>query len=120
MPSSPGPPITRAGSPLGCHQCWRRREYRAQRKLDFSGQWASYVAPASITLSANAADTDGSIAQVEFFQGATLLNTDTVAPYSFDWTNVSAGTHTLTARATDNLGGTTTSAAVNITVTAAP
>jgi RHS repeat-associated protein len=81
---------------------------------------ASYTAPASITLAANATDTDGSIAQVEFFQGATLLNTDSVAPYSFDWTNVSAGTHTLTARATDNLGGTTTSAAVNITVTAAP
>jgi RHS repeat-associated protein len=81
---------------------------------------ASYTAPASITLAANASDTDGSIAQVEFFQGATLLNTDTVAPYSFDWTNVAAGTYTLTARANDNLGSTTTSAGINITVTAAP
>jgi RHS repeat-associated protein len=41
-------------------------------------------------------------------------------PYNFDWTNVAAGTYTLTARATDNLGSTTTSAGINITVTAAP
>jgi RHS repeat-associated protein len=81
---------------------------------------ASYTAPASITLAANATDSDGSIAQVEFFQGATLLNTDTVAPYNFDWTNVAAGTYTLTARATDNLGSTATSTGGNITVTAPP
>ncbi|MEA1157660.1 Ig-like domain-containing protein, partial [Klebsiella pneumoniae] len=41
---------------------------------------ASYVAPASVTLSANAADSDGSISKVEFLQGSTVLATVTSAP----------------------------------------
>jgi len=40
----------------------------------------------------------------------------TAAPYTFNWTNVAAASYTLTAKATDNLNGTTTSAPVNITV----
>lgn len=69
----------------------------------------------AVTVSANAADTDGSIARVEFYAGATLIGTDTTAPYSISWTPASAGTYSLTARATDNSGATTTSAAVAVT-----
>jgi len=76
-----------------------------------------FAAPATITLSATAADADGTISKVEFFQGTTLLNATTVSPYSFDWTNVAAGSYSLTAKATDNLGAATTSSPVNITVT---
>jgi serine protease len=78
---------------------------------------ASYTAPASITLSANAADSDGTIAKVEFFAGGTLIGTDTSAPYSANWSNVAAGSYSLTARATDNKGAATTSGSVNVTVT---
>src|SRR4029450_11786059 len=39
---------------------------------------AAYAAPASMSLSASAADSDGTITKVEFYNGATLLNTDTV------------------------------------------
>ncbi len=78
---------------------------------------ASFVAGANITLSANATDADGTISKVEFFAGATKLGEKTSSPYSFTWSNVSAGTHSLTARATDNAGATTTSAAVSISVT---
>ena len=78
---------------------------------------AAFAAPADITLTATAADSDGTISRVEFFQGSTLLATDTTSPYSFDWTGVPAGTYALTARATDNAGATTTSTAANITVT---
>jgi hypothetical protein len=46
----------------------------------------SYVAPASIALSATASDPDGSVARVEFYAGSTLLATDTTAPYSHTWT----------------------------------
>jgi hypothetical protein len=59
-------------------------------------------APATVNLSATAADANGSIIKVEFFNGATLLNTDLSAPYSFSWTNVAAGTYSITAKATDN------------------
>ena len=77
-----------------------------------------FIAPATINLNATAGDTDGSIAKVEFYQGATLLATTTQAPYSFPWTNVAPGSYTLFAKATDDFGAVTTSSAVNITVAA--
>ena len=40
------------------------------------------------------------------------------SPFQATWTNVQAGTYSLTAVATDNSNATTTSAAVTITVTA--
>jgi endoglucanase len=78
---------------------------------------ASFAAGSTITISANATDSDGSISKVEFFRGATLIGTSTAGPYSFSWTNAAAGTYSLTAKATDNAGAVTTSAAVSITVT---
>jgi endo-1,4-beta-D-glucanase Y len=80
---------------------------------------SSYTAPATVTISANAADADGSVASVQFYNGTTLLGTDASAPFSFNWSGVAAGSYTLTAKATDNSGAVTTSAAVNITVTTA-
>ena len=78
---------------------------------------ASFIAPATVEITADAADTDGTISKVEFFQGSTKLGEDTETPYEFSWTNVSVGSYVLTAKATDNLTAATTSAPVNITVT---
>jgi len=71
----------------------------------------------STTLQANASDTNG-VTQVVFYDGATVIGTDTTAPYSVSWSTllVAKGTHTLTARATDVAGNVTTSAAVSVTV----
>ncbi|GAB3893986.1 Ig-like domain-containing protein [Spirosoma agri] len=77
---------------------------------------ATFTAPATIAISATANDTDGSVAKVEFYSGTTKLGESTTAPYQFSWTGVSTGTYTLLARATDNLGATTTSASVTIQV----
>jgi aryl-phospho-beta-D-glucosidase BglC (GH1 family) len=77
------------------------------------------TAPASITINANASDVDGTVSKVDFYNGSTLLGTDASAPYSFTWSNVAAGTYTLTAKATDNGSAVTTSVAVSITVNAA-
>jgi regulation of enolase protein 1 (concanavalin A-like superfamily) len=74
------------------------------------------TAPATVSLAANASDPDGTIARVEFYNGTTLLNTDTTAPYSYSWTNVAAGTYSLTAKAYDLAGATAMSTAVTITV----
>jgi hypothetical protein len=79
---------------------------------------ATFTAPATVNLAATASDADGSVTKVEFFNGAAKLGEDTTAPYSFTWGSVAAATYTLTARATDNLGATTTSAASTITVSA--
>jgi hypothetical protein len=81
---------------------------------------ASFTAPATVNLAASAADTDGSIARVDFYRGTTLIGTATSAPYVYTWSGVPAGSYTLTAKATDNLGTTTTSAPVSITVNAPP
>ncbi len=75
---------------------------------------STVAAGSTVNLAANASDTDGSISKVEFYQGSTKLGEDASAPFTFIWSNVAAGNYALTAVATDNDGGTTTSAAVNI------
>ncbi len=80
---------------------------------------ASFTAPASISLAATASDADGTVGKVEFFIGTTKLGEDATAPYSFAWSGVGTGTYTLTARATDDLGYTSTSSPSTVTVVAA-
>ena len=79
----------------------------------------SYVGD-TITFTADAADSDGSIAKVEFYQGTTKLGEDSTTPYAYDWSGFTAGTYSLTARATDNDSNITASSAASITVNAAP
>jgi hypothetical protein len=76
----------------------------------------SVNAPASISIAATAADADGTVSKVDFYAGTTLLGTDVTVPYTYTWTNVAAGNYTITAKATDNAGASTTSAGANITV----
>jgi chitinase len=70
-----------------------------------------------MTLAATAADSDGTVTRVEFFNGTARLGEDTSAPYAIQWNVGAAGTYTLTARATDNGGATKTSSPVTVTVT---
>ena len=79
---------------------------------------AQFTAPASVNITASASDADGSVAKVEFFNGSTKLGESSTTPYQFNWTNVSAGTYALTAKATDNQGAMKTSATVTIQVNA--
>lgn len=81
---------------------------------------ATYTAPASISLTAAASDADGSISKVEFYNGSTLLGTDTSNPYAYTWSSVATGTYSLTAKAYDNQSGTATTSVVTVTVTSTP
>lgn len=63
---------------------------------------SSFAAPASITLTAEAIAYGGTISNVRFYNGTTLLNTDNTLPYSFNWENVATGTYNIKAVATDN------------------
>jgi len=76
--------------------------------------------PTNIALSASASDSDGTVAKVDYFQGTNKLGTALSAPYSVTWSNVGVGSYTLSAVATDNNGGTNTSAPVHITVNYLP
>jgi hypothetical protein len=79
---------------------------------------ATYGAPFTTTITADANDTDGSVTNVAFFVNGSKLADDTTAPFSAAWNSVPAGTYSLFAVATDNVGLVTTSAVVNVTVSA--
>ncbi|MGH7645014.1 MAG: PQQ-dependent sugar dehydrogenase [Gemmatimonadales bacterium] len=81
---------------------------------------ASATVSTPVTVSADASDTDGTVTLVEFFDGATSIGTDTSSPYGIMWTPLATGTRALTARASDDLGGIDTSAAVSFTVNPPP
>jgi hypothetical protein len=82
---------------------------------------ASFVQGSSVTMQASASDSDGSVVKVEFYVDGALLETVSGAgPYQVTTSALAAGTHSLTAVATDNAGGVTVSAAVSITIVAAP
>ena len=76
---------------------------------------ASFTAPAIVPITATATDSDGSVTNVAFFDGATFLGATNNTPYSVTNT-FAAGSHALTAVATDNGGLSTTSTVVNVTV----
>jgi uncharacterized protein (TIGR03118 family) len=73
----------------------------------------------TVTVSATATDNVG-VSQVQFFAGATLIASDSTAPYSVQWNTTGlTGAQQLTAQAFDGAGNTTTSAAVAVNVVAA-
>ncbi|QYA25198.1 DUF4082 domain-containing protein [Gramella sp. MT6] len=77
-----------------------------------------FTAPADIILTAAATDADGSVTSVEFFEGSNSLGTDSDGSdgWSVTWNGVTAGSYALTAVATDNALGTSTSEIINISV----
>jgi GH35 family endo-1,4-beta-xylanase len=80
---------------------------------------SSFTTLQTITLTATATDSDGNITKVEFYDGSTLLGSDDSAPYSFTSASLQAGTHSLTAKANDNSGLSSTSPVITVTVEAA-
>lgn len=75
-------------------------------------------APASLSLKATAADSDGTIAKVEFFDGTTLLGVGVLQAGSYELTlpQTAGKTFNLTAKATDDKGESTSSAAQSVTL----
>jgi uncharacterized protein (DUF2141 family) len=76
----------------------------------------TFTAPASIVLTADASDKNGSISKIEFYSNNQLIGTTTKSPYSFTWENMSVGSYSITAKATDNDGQVTSSDAIDISV----
>ena len=66
----------------------------------------------NVALAANASDNDGSVTQVNFYWitnnrgviARTLIGSDNIAPYNFNWTNVAGGHYDIQAEAIDNCG----------------
>ncbi|MBW2459541.1 MAG: hypothetical protein JRI68_33920, partial [Deltaproteobacteria bacterium] len=67
---------------------------------------AVFAPGSTIQIEATAEASYASIAQVDFLQGTTLMESDTDAPYLVNWANVAEGTYTVTARAMDTFDAT--------------
>ena len=78
----------------------------------------SLLASDDLPLLVEAADADGSVTNLQLFQGTTKLAESSASPLQSTLTNLSAGTYTFTAKATDDAGLQTVSSPVTITVTA--
>jgi sulfur relay (sulfurtransferase) complex TusBCD TusD component (DsrE family) len=81
---------------------------------------SNFTAPATINLAASISANGHSITKVQFYNGATLLGEDTSAPYNWSWTNVSAGSYSLSASLVYDTGSTLASSPVSITVMGLP
>ncbi|MBI1884645.1 MAG: carboxypeptidase regulatory-like domain-containing protein, partial [Chlamydiae bacterium] len=77
---------------------------------------ASFNEGSDVLIQASASDTDGTIAKVEFYAGATLIGSDANGPYEMTWQNGVVGSYDLTVVAVDDDGAATTSAVVNVSV----
>jgi hypothetical protein len=106
-PSSPGGGSSSPSNPAGTPTV----------ALTSPSNGSSFTAPATVSLAANASVTGSTISKVEFYNGSTLLGTDTSSPYTFSWTNVGAGNYSLTAKAYSAASTSATSSAVAISVT---
>jgi hypothetical protein len=79
-----------------------------------------YPAPAAMTVLANAADSDGTVTNVDFRLNGVKVGQAVYSPFSFTTNGVPAGDYNLTAIAVDSAGAATTSSVVNITVSSLP
>ncbi|HXJ74839.1 MAG TPA: Ig-like domain-containing protein, partial [Candidatus Dormibacteraeota bacterium] len=66
------------------------------------------LAPATFALNADAFDSDGSVAKVQFFRATTAIGVVTNSPYSVTVKKLGVGSYDFSAKVTDNLGGTST------------
>jgi hypothetical protein len=78
-----------------------------------------FITGSTINIAATAADANGSVASVAFFNDGVLISTDNTAPYEASYTGTT-GTDVLTAVVTDNEGATVTSAGVTINIASNP
>ncbi|KIO77422.1 hypothetical protein TH53_09060 [Pedobacter lusitanus] len=70
----------------------------------------------TIIVKADANDSDGTIAHVEFYDGTLKIGQSTTLPYQISWTGTTVGTHQLTAKATDNNGAESISAILTLKI----
>ena len=92
--------------------------------LTAPAEGASYLAPAAVTLLADARDPDGRVKSVNFYANGHLIGSrrgrgrSNRTEYGLTWSGVAVGSYTLTATATSEDGAVTTSAPVHIVVRA--
>ena len=79
-------------------------------------QNSTFLIPATINFEVAVSDPDGTIQEVEYYQGQTKIGESTSSPFSFVWNNPTAGVYSITAKAFDNGGASSNSGAVQISI----
>jgi endo-chitodextinase len=77
---------------------------------------ASFVQGSTVDLTADARDADGTIQKVEYWKDSTLLGSATAPPYKLSYPAATLGNIAVYAKAYDNAGAVTKSAAVTFSV----
>jgi len=78
-----------------------------------------FQAPGIIQIVADPTETAGNIVQVDFFGDGVLLGSATTPPFTYTWSAVGVGAHTIVARARDARGQSVSSSPTSVTVIAA-
>ena len=81
---------------------------------------SSFLTRSIILIEAMASDVDGRVTKVEFYKNGVFIGADTSSPYTLSWSCVSSGSYSLTAKATDDLGATTTSPGIWVNINTSP
>ena len=79
-----------------------------------------FSSPANVTFQATATSPGGSVTNVQFLVGSNVVSNRTTAPFAATTGNLSAGSYTLAAIASDNLGVQTTNSTAISVVTPVP
>ncbi len=80
---------------------------------------ATFFVGTNFQCQAVASDSDGSVARVEFYLDGALFFTRNTSPYSFEYCDITAGSHTVAAVAVDN-GGFRGTNAISLSATNPP
>lgn len=109
-PTGLGPPETREGAP-GLPTV----------SLSAPTEGQTFATGANVTLSASAKGESGlEIVKVEYTANGNVIGESTTSPFTFTWSNLQNGIYAVRARAIDEIGQSTTSAAVTIKVGTPP
>lgn len=69
-----------------------------------------------VSFNVDANDSDGTIVSVEYYNETTLISAISSSPYTYTFSDLTIGNYVISAKAIDDLGATTTSRVINITV----
>jgi pectate lyase len=110
-----------AGATLdGPDQCGCGTPANVSPKVTLIVSASSVCVGEKLTLHANATDTDGTVTKVELYNDSTLLGAANAATYSLEYTPATAGSLSIKAVATDNVGAKGASSVSTVTVAALP
>ena len=89
-------------------------------KVAFTLSNTLLIAPQSVTITATATETGGTIARVSLYVDGVKVADLTTSPYTFTTAALAAGTHQIYATATDALGTVTSTLTQNVVAISAP